>query len=218
MSGSSTRGTRRRTRSTGTAPVEGLEKVDSLHDAASPQAAGPAAALQPRAPADGAGLAAGGRAARATSSSSARSRTGPYYHDHGVQGRAAHRLRGQPDLPRPPDGQRRRRHPAGEAPARASSALQLDYVEEDLPAWAMFRNKQIDVSGIPKDSFAVAIDMRTRELSRGDEARRRQAAQEVRSPGRLLLRLQHGRPGRRQEQAAAAGDVDGVRPPASTST
>ncbi|HEV2293441.1 MAG TPA: ABC transporter substrate-binding protein [Tepidisphaeraceae bacterium] len=43
--------------------------------------------------------------------------------------------------------------------------VQMDYVEEDLPAWAMFRNKQIDISGIPKDSFAIAIDLRTRELS-----------------------------------------------------
>lgn len=43
--------------------------------------------------------------------------------------------------------------------------VQMDYVDEDLPAWAMFRNKQIDISGIPKDSFAIAIDLRTRELS-----------------------------------------------------
>ena len=48
--------------------------------------------------------------------------------------------------------------------------IQMDYVEEDLPAWAMFRNKQIDISGIPKDTFAVAIDLRTRELS--DEMKR----------------------------------------------
>lgn len=48
--------------------------------------------------------------------------------------------------------------------------VQLDYVEEELPAWAMFRSKKIDVSGIPKDTFAVAIDMRTRELS--DEMKR----------------------------------------------
>jgi oligopeptide transport system substrate-binding protein len=48
--------------------------------------------------------------------------------------------------------------------------VQMDYVEEDLPAWAMFRNKKLDLSGIPKDSFAVAIDMRTRELS--DEMKR----------------------------------------------
>jgi ABC-type transport system substrate-binding protein len=48
--------------------------------------------------------------------------------------------------------------------------VQMDYVEEDLPAWAMFRNKQLDVSGIPKDTFAVAIDMRTRDLS--DEMKR----------------------------------------------
>jgi ABC-type transport system substrate-binding protein len=43
--------------------------------------------------------------------------------------------------------------------------LQMDYVEEDLPAWAMFRSKRLDMSGIPKDTFAIAIDLRTRELS-----------------------------------------------------
>jgi ABC-type transport system substrate-binding protein len=46
-----------------------------------------------------------------------------------------------------------------------AAGLQMDYVEEDLPAWAMFRNRQLDISGIPKDSFATAVDMRTRELS-----------------------------------------------------
>jgi len=43
--------------------------------------------------------------------------------------------------------------------------VQLDYVEEDLNAWAWFQQRKIDVSGIPKDAFALAIDMRSRELS-----------------------------------------------------
>jgi len=49
--------------------------------------------------------------------------------------------------------------------------LQLDYFEEDLPAWALFQQGLLDVAGIPKDVFAQAIDTRTRNLTPDMEAK-----------------------------------------------
>ena len=43
--------------------------------------------------------------------------------------------------------------------------IQMDYFAEDLPAWALFQQGLLDVAGIPKDTFAQAIDARTRDLS-----------------------------------------------------
>lgn len=43
--------------------------------------------------------------------------------------------------------------------------LQVDYFEEDLPAWALFQQGLLDIAGIPKDVFAQAIDTRTQNLT-----------------------------------------------------
>jgi len=43
--------------------------------------------------------------------------------------------------------------------------LQLDYFDEDLPAWALFQQGLLDVAGIPKDVFAQAISARSGELT-----------------------------------------------------
>ena len=43
--------------------------------------------------------------------------------------------------------------------------LQLDYFAEDLPSWALFQQGLLDVAGIPKDTFAQAIDNNTRGLT-----------------------------------------------------
>jgi oligopeptide transport system substrate-binding protein len=43
--------------------------------------------------------------------------------------------------------------------------VRLDYFEEDLPAWALFTQALVDVSGIPKDTFSMAIDNRTSDLT-----------------------------------------------------
>jgi oligopeptide transport system substrate-binding protein len=49
--------------------------------------------------------------------------------------------------------------------------LQMDYFEEDLPAWALFQQGLLDIAGIPKDVFAQAIDARTRNLTPEMEAK-----------------------------------------------
>jgi ABC-type transport system substrate-binding protein len=49
--------------------------------------------------------------------------------------------------------------------------VQMDYFEEDLPAWALFQQGLLDVSGIPKDTFSSAIDLRTHDLTPEMKAR-----------------------------------------------
>jgi ABC-type transport system substrate-binding protein len=48
--------------------------------------------------------------------------------------------------------------------------VQMDYFDEDLPAWALFQQGMLDVAGIPKDTFAQAID-NTRNLNPEMQAR-----------------------------------------------
>jgi ABC-type transport system substrate-binding protein len=43
--------------------------------------------------------------------------------------------------------------------------LQMDYFDEDLPAWALFQQGLLDIAGIPKDVFAQAIDTKSRNLT-----------------------------------------------------
>ncbi len=43
--------------------------------------------------------------------------------------------------------------------------LQLDYFQEALPSWALFQQGLLDVNGIPKDTFAQAIDANTQGLT-----------------------------------------------------
>ena len=49
--------------------------------------------------------------------------------------------------------------------------VQIDYFEEDLPAWALFQQGLLDIAGIPKDVFAQAIDTKTRNLTPEMEAK-----------------------------------------------
>jgi ABC-type transport system substrate-binding protein len=49
--------------------------------------------------------------------------------------------------------------------------VRMDYFDEDLPAWALFQQGLLDVAGIPKDVFAQAIDLRTRNLTPDMEAK-----------------------------------------------
>ncbi len=53
----------------------------------------------------------------------------------------------------------------------AVGRLQIDYFEEDLPAWALFRQGLLDIAGIPKDVFTQAIDNKTRNLTPEMEAK-----------------------------------------------
>lgn len=43
--------------------------------------------------------------------------------------------------------------------------LQLDYFQENLPSWALFQQGLLDINGIPKDTFAQAIDANTQGLT-----------------------------------------------------
>lgn len=43
--------------------------------------------------------------------------------------------------------------------------VQYDYFEEDLPAWALFQQGMVDVSGIPRDAFGGAMNMGTGNIT-----------------------------------------------------
>jgi len=60
---------------------------------------------------------------------------------------------------------------APEARSPQIRRMQIDYFEEDLPAWALFQQGLFDIAGIPKDVFSQAIDTRTRNLTPEMEAR-----------------------------------------------
>jgi ABC-type transport system substrate-binding protein len=49
--------------------------------------------------------------------------------------------------------------------------VQMDYFDEDLPAWALFQQGLLDVAGIPKDVFGQAINARTGSLTPEMEAK-----------------------------------------------
>jgi hypothetical protein len=93
----------------------------------------------------------------------------------------------------------------------------LDRVEfrlekEDIPTFNKFLQGYYDASGILQDSF----DKMVHEGALSGRCAQRHAAREVRGSGRLLHRLQHGRPGggkrgRRKGPQAPAGDEPGGR-------
>ena len=94
--------------------------------------------------------------------------------------------------------------------------VQLDYFAEEMPVWLLFQQGLFDVEGIPKDAYTQAIggggNLTPAMADKGIVLRK------YSDPAVEYIGFNMTDPVVGKEQAAAAGDVAGVRPAGRTST